>query len=271
MNPYVLKNPTVISFSGGRTSAFMLKQILDANGGQLPKDAYAVFCNTGLEHDGTYRFIQECELNWGVPVVWLEWEANNKWKRVDYDTAARNGEPFDALIQYKKALPNLTMRFCTMELKVLTIKRWAEQHLRFNEWTEIVGLRHDEPHRVARLDRWPGSRDVYAPMYHAKHDLDHVTAFWKSSPFDLRIPPNAGNCVGCFLKGGSKLQEAVRESPTYFDWWVAAESKVFTLTNGRKRTYRFNMDKPPYAHIVSTVNEQPMLFGDDTLPCSCTD
>ena len=33
MNPYLIEGPAVISFSGGRTSGYMLKHILDAHGG----------------------------------------------------------------------------------------------------------------------------------------------------------------------------------------------------------------------------------------------
>lgn len=35
-NPFYVEGPAVVSFSGGRTSAFMLRQILDAAGGTLP-------------------------------------------------------------------------------------------------------------------------------------------------------------------------------------------------------------------------------------------
>ena len=44
---YKIPTPAVISFSGGRTSAFMLKQILNAYGGKLPKDIHVCFANTG--------------------------------------------------------------------------------------------------------------------------------------------------------------------------------------------------------------------------------
>ena len=35
---YKIPTPAVISFSGGRTSAFMLKQIVNAYGGKLPEE-----------------------------------------------------------------------------------------------------------------------------------------------------------------------------------------------------------------------------------------
>ena len=42
-NPYRVPRPAVISFSGGRTSGFMLKKILDAYAGRLPGDIAVVF------------------------------------------------------------------------------------------------------------------------------------------------------------------------------------------------------------------------------------
>ena len=40
-NPYRVPRPAVISLSGGRTSAYMLKQIIDAYDGRLPDGIYA--------------------------------------------------------------------------------------------------------------------------------------------------------------------------------------------------------------------------------------
>ena len=48
-NPYRVPRPAVISFSGGRTSAYMLKKIVNAYGGHLPSDVAVVFSNTGME------------------------------------------------------------------------------------------------------------------------------------------------------------------------------------------------------------------------------
>ena len=48
---YLIETPFVVSFSGGRTSAFMLRNILDAYGGSLPAQGHVVFANTGKEPD----------------------------------------------------------------------------------------------------------------------------------------------------------------------------------------------------------------------------
>ena len=72
MNPYLLDLPAVISFSGGRTSGYLLRHILDAFGGQ-PDDLVICFQNTGLEHEKTYEFIAQVEDAWEIDLVSLEY------------------------------------------------------------------------------------------------------------------------------------------------------------------------------------------------------
>lgn len=61
MDPFRLDGPAIINVSGGRTSALMLRRILDAHGGALPGDAHAVFQNTGKERRADDRGDAELE------------------------------------------------------------------------------------------------------------------------------------------------------------------------------------------------------------------
>ena len=100
-DPFKIIEPTVISFSGGRTSAYMLWRILQSNNG-LPSDAKVIFANTGKEEEATLEFIRDCSINWNVQIDWVEYkyseETKDRFKIVDFDTASRNGEPFFELI-----------------------------------------------------------------------------------------------------------------------------------------------------------------------------
>ena len=112
MNPYRVNEPTVISFSGGRTSAFMLWNVLQSNNGKLPDEAIVCFANTGKEDEATLNFVNNCSINWNVPIVWLEFrDDDKKFAVVDFASASRNGEPFEQLILKKKYLPNPFARF----------------------------------------------------------------------------------------------------------------------------------------------------------------
>ena len=113
-DPFKIDSPTCISFSGGRTSAYMLWRILEAHQMSLPSEAVVCFANTGKEDEKTLEFVRDCSVNWNVPITWLEFcDTESKFQIVDFDSASRDGEPFEALIRKRNYLPNPVTRFCT--------------------------------------------------------------------------------------------------------------------------------------------------------------
>ena len=60
MNPYRVDPPFYVSFSGGRTSGYLLRHVLDAWGGSLPEGGHVLFANTGKEHGATFRKDRAC-------------------------------------------------------------------------------------------------------------------------------------------------------------------------------------------------------------------
>jgi 3'-phosphoadenosine 5'-phosphosulfate sulfotransferase (PAPS reductase)/FAD synthetase len=147
-DPFRIEGPACISFSGGRTSAYMLRRHLDAHGGRLPANVHVLFENTGKERLETLDFVRDCAERWGAYVRWLERDpdAPHGFREVDYETASRRGEPFDQLITERKFLPNRRMRFCTQELKIEVMRGFMTAE-GYETWTNIVGLRRDVPRR----------------------------------------------------------------------------------------------------------------------------
>jgi len=98
LNPYALPDGNVsISFSGGRTSAYMLWAIMEANGG-LPDRVRVVFANTGRERPETLDFVAEVNRRWGVGVTWVEFRRGAPgYEVVDRQGASLDGQPFDPL------------------------------------------------------------------------------------------------------------------------------------------------------------------------------
>lgn len=268
-NPYFIEEPAIISFSGGATSGFMLWNILQAHGGRLPPHVKVVFANTGLEHEETLKFIERCSLEWNVEIYWLEYK-KKAYQEVNYASASRNGEPFDRLIEDKKYLPNPIARICTIELKIKTIENWASSlpFFKNNEYIELIGLRYDEPKRVMRLKESKTKIEKVCPLYHAKHCLNDVDLFWNKHHFNLAIPRLYGNCVGCFLKGTSKLNFIAQENPKLLEWWAQREEKG--ISDIRKL---FRSDRPSYRKILNMAKDQMTINypDDETIPCNCTD
>ena len=89
----------------------MLWRVLQSNNG-LPEEAIVCFANTGKEDEATLEFVRDCAINWNVNIKWLEFrDDEKKYAIVDFETASRNGEPFEALIKKRNYLPNPVSRF----------------------------------------------------------------------------------------------------------------------------------------------------------------
>ena len=268
-DPFIIDEPTCISFSGGRTSAYLLWRVLQSNGG-LPEQAIVCFANTGKEEEATLEFVRDCEVNWNVKIHWLEYQ-NEKpnFRVVDFATASRNGEPFEQLILKRKYLPNPVTRFCTAILKIRTIHRYLK-HLgwKHNEDMDWLGIRADEQRRAAKVDR------RRAPLVAANITAKDVGEFWKNQPFDLGLPningkTMHGNCDLCFLKGAKQILSLVAEKPARAVWWAKMETLVQTSNKTFGDGARFRKDRPSYAEMHRYVDKQVDMFDDESIDCYC--
>jgi 3'-phosphoadenosine 5'-phosphosulfate sulfotransferase (PAPS reductase)/FAD synthetase len=277
-DPFKINNPTCISFSGGRTSAYMLWRVLQSNGG-LPEEAKVCFANTGKEMEETLRFVERCGREWGVPIDWIEYhdaeETKDRFKVVTFETASRDGEPFEAIIRKRNYLPNPVSRFCTVEMKVRAIHRYLKS-LGWTEWDSMLGIRADEPRRVAKIGNqdYGKHEEKYAPLAVAGITKEMVGEFWRNQPFDLELPningvTMHGNCDLCYLKGGSQILSLIKEKPERAVWWAKMESLALaSAPSGAK----FRTDRPSYAEMAKFAERQQDMFADDEgIPCFCGD
>ena len=208
----------VINFSGGRTSAYMTKRLIDEGG-----DYLITFQNTGKEMPQTLDFINECDKRWNLNVVWLEYRFGNNFEVVTYETASRDGRPFDEAIAHKKQfLPNQRFRYCTTFLKIDTLKRYLKS-IGIDDYTSFNGIRYDEPRRWNKIK--DNGYDVKLPLVGWKITKADVLNWWKGQEFDLLVNEPYGNCDCCFLKGKGKLSIIAKEKPELFNWWVKHEKE----------------------------------------------
>jgi 3'-phosphoadenosine 5'-phosphosulfate sulfotransferase (PAPS reductase)/FAD synthetase len=164
------------------------------------------------------------------------------------------------LIKAKSFTPNSVMRFCTEEAKVNAIRYFLEAEYGLSGGQKVIGLRHDEGHRLLKgyaknaegNDPWPR----YYPLDKARVTKADVNEFWARHPFDLNLRSNEGNCDLCFLKGRNTLKALIRENPRLADWWIEQE---------RVGKGTFSKDWS-YADLAREVREQPNFFypTDDT-------
>lgn len=262
-NPYRIEGPALISFSGGRTSGFMLKQILDAWDGTLPDDVFVCFANTGKEREETLRFVHECATRWKVRVRWLEFLTDlkrgvpiaDRFEEVGYNSASRNGEPLTRLINRKKALfSTLKGRWCTEETKVRVLHNFmASVGFKSGEYAEIIGFRADEYDRVVELPAKPHNRNrrLLFPLNEAQIRKPDVDAYWKRQDFDLNLPRGTGNCDHCPFVSRKARIARMRIDPTGADWWLQHEAE---------RKFKFGWES--FADIVRDVEQSPVFPTD---------
>lgn len=287
IDPFHIVGPAILSISGGRTSGYMLKRILQAHGGKLPEDVRPFFANTGKEMPETLDFVEEMTQRWSVPITWVEYRTKGEDGKkqhaiVDWKTASRNGEPYAALIEDRKYLPNPVARFCTVELKIRPMHRVVREW-GWEDWISCLGIRADEPRRVAKLAARSGAETpdeiAIAPLAQAGVAVADVGQFWKEQPFDLRLPnmngrTMHGNCDLCFLKGANQVLALVRENPKRAVWWMEQEAKIQSAGEFKGDGARFRSDRPSYAQMHKMALNHGEMFPFDEEPlqdCMCVD
>jgi 3'-phosphoadenosine 5'-phosphosulfate sulfotransferase (PAPS reductase)/FAD synthetase len=280
-DPFKIDSPTCISFSGGRTSAYMLWRVLQSNGG-LPDEAVVCFANTGKEEEATLRFVQRCSDEWKVPITWVEYrwaeETKDRFAVVDFETASRNGEPFESVIRARNYLPNPVSRFCTVEMKVRAMHRYLKS-IGWTEWDSMLGIRADEPRRLAKIGNqdYGKHEEKIAPLGQVGVTKEMVGEFWRNQSFDLELPNMNGvtmhcNCDLCFLKGSSQIQSLIEEKPERAVWWAKMEALALALAS-KPDGARFRKDRPSYAQMLAFSQDQRDMFSgdDETIACFCGD
>ena len=233
------KENIMVAFSGGRTSAYMSKWLID-NMSHL-YNLHFVYANTGLEHEKTLEFVDKCDKYFNLNLTWIEAVINpidglgTGYKIVDYKSACRDNSIFKDMCQIY-GLMNQKYIHCTRELKNIPMRKYANDNICINHRVAL-GIRHDEFKRVKnRADA------IYPLATIFKYTKEEILNWWKKQPFDLEIEEHYGNCVGCYKKSDKKLKMIADENPQYFDPFIELENKYkFVKTNeeiGERIIYR---------------------------------
>ena len=171
------------------------------------------------------------------------------------------------------------------------------------QFVSLVGLRADEPRRVARIEarndltvdlddhnRLADGEYVYAPLADTGIDKEEVLSFWRQQRFDLGLPPaeNRSNCVYCFMKGerllsqlatGERRVNGKHLTPDQIAWWVDIEARYARVRQASRNAaemtrfgfFGANADLT-YKQIEQAARAGAIVGEDrEALPCDCTD
>lgn len=247
----------VIAFSGGKTSAYMAKKIIDMN---LPNEKVFIFANTGQEHPETYEFVHRCSVEFDIKINWVEAVTHHGQRKacthkiVDYYTAARDGSIIEQVVK-KYGIFNKVFPYCTRELKLNPMKSFIRDHLGWknSEFVTALGIRSDEMDRVnpnyEKLRLW-------YPLLAEGITKKDIQKFWKEQPFNLEIPEHLGNCVWCYKKSDRKLLTIAKDSP---EWFLVPEylEKTYPDSGPPQRTRQVFFRHNRKVEDIMELSKQP--------------
>jgi hypothetical protein len=125
-------------------------------------------------------------------------------------------------------------RFCTIELKIKTARRYLRS-LGIRNYENVIGFRFDEPLRVSRRKQmWKGVIDKF-PLFEKKIDKQMINEYWSKKQYNLEIPSILGNCTLCFMKGKNAIISILSSYPELANEWIEDEKnnkKGYTYFNG---------------------------------------
>ena len=211
MNAQVEKY-NVVSFSGGRTSAYLIHRIQTMVSQGLIKNVKYVFMDTGAEHPKTYEFIRQVVKHFEIDLVCIrsvmttEVGVGAKFKEISIDDICDDYGPWKDMMKCYST-PFIHGPMCTDLMKTAPYKKYCDETFGRHNYTSWLGIRIDEPRRLKPKKGYRFLAEI-SPM-----DKQDILGFWKTQPFDLDLDEWLGNCVFCIKKGVNKIALAAIDEP----------------------------------------------------------
>ena len=227
------KEKLLVSFSGGETSAYLAKWLVD-NKSDL-YDMVFVFANTGDEEEETLKFVDLCSKKWNIEIIWVESVVHHEervgstHKIVNFNTASRNREPFKEVIK-KYGIPNQNFLHCNREMKLNPIRSYMKS-IGWKKYKTAIGIRVDEFDRVNKNRVKQGL--IYPFISDKPTTKQEVSYWWSNQDFRLNLKSYNTNCRTCWKKSDKVLAQTYRENPNYFDF----NREMETLYGKEKYTF----------------------------------
>tara|TARA_R100000951_G_scaffold91472_1_gene79833 strand:- start:3651 stop:4475 length:825 start_codon:yes stop_codon:yes gene_type:complete len=203
----------VVSFSGGRTSAYLCKVMIEKFGRD---NVDFIYMDTGAEHPKTYEFIKNVNREFDLNLVCLRLKVNpelgkgNSYTVVDIDSLKPDLVPFRDMIE-KYGIPYIGGMFCTDRMKLTPFTKYCNDTYGKKNYETWLGIRADEPRRLTPKPFIKYMAEI------SDYEKEDVLNWWSKQSFDLNIDEWSGNCEFCPKKSNLKLAASQRDSPgSYF-------------------------------------------------------
>tara|TARA_R110000782_G_scaffold263650_1_gene356393 strand:+ start:57 stop:947 length:891 start_codon:yes stop_codon:yes gene_type:complete len=250
----------IVSFSGGRTSAYLCKVMIDTFGRE---NVDFVYMDTGAEHRKTYEFIKKVNNQFQLNLICLRGDFTKPlgdgvgYNVVDINSLKPDLKPFKSMMS-KYGVPYIGGMFCTDRMKLKPFKKYCDDKYGKNNYETWLGIREDEPKRLNLKPLIKYMAEI------SDFDKQDVLNWWESIKFkhykickfknkktikvfyhvkfDLDLNEWSGNCEFCPKKSNLKLAASAKDEPESYKRFLLAMSdssvRVDNNTGHRSKMYR---------------------------------
>ena len=228
----------VVSFSGGRTSAYLCKLMIEKFGRE---NVDFIYMDTGAEHTKTYEFIRNVNREFNLNLICLRGDFSKPlgggvgYSVVDISSANPDLTPFKKMIG-KYGVPYIGGMFCTDRMKLKPFKKYCDDKYGKKNYETWLGIRADEPKRLTPKPLIKYMAEI------CEDEKEDVLNWWSKMPFDLGLDEWSGNCEFCPKKSNLKLAASQRDSPEsyidYIDMLHDNSVRIDNNTGNRNHMYR---------------------------------
>lgn len=151
----VMKGKLITNTSGGKSSMAQAIKIKQMFGDSI--EQICIFANTGMENEETLEFLDRCDREYNLNIIWLEAVVHGHWKGntyriTDFKNAYRIHQYFDPMHPFhahvkKNGIPNSTYPQCSDRLKEHVIESYKKAN-GLNGVKQALGFRVDEKNRA---------------------------------------------------------------------------------------------------------------------------
>jgi hypothetical protein len=244
----------VVSFSGGRTSAYLCHLMIELYGRE---NVDFVYMDTGAEHPKTYEFIKQVDKEFGLNLICLRTKFNmelgkaNGYEVIDVNDCKHDMKPWKDMLQKYGTPYNPGGAFCTDRMKLVPYKKYLDQKYGRDGYITYLGIREDEP---KRLNPRKGIEFMASISDFDKQD---VLDWWNGQSFNLEIDEHLGNCVFCIKKGINKVALAIKDEPElalmYKD--TLESGSVRTVEKRKSPSLEMYRGRQSFGQIIATFKD----------------
>lgn len=246
--------PQVVSFSGGRTSAYLVYLMEQRR--KAGEDIHYVYMDTGAEHPKTYEFIRNIVKQWNIDLHCLRVIPDpgmgkaSSYEELSVDDIGPDLIPWKRMLN-KYGHPYVGGAFCTDRMKSVPFTKYCQERFGKGNYHTWLGIRADESNRLGDAPGFSYLADI------SDFEKQDVLDWWEEQPFDLGIQEHLGNCVFCIKKSMQKVALATMDEPELATQFVdVLEKEIHT---GREPVmYRGNNTLKSLIALFSDVSRDEL-------------